>query len=202
MKVGVFGGTFDPIHLGHLIIAEQCREQAKLDQVRFVPSARPPHKLDQEISAFDRRSDMIQLAIAGHRAFRVDELEKGRPGPSFTADTLAELQQSDPDAELSLIIGSDCLPDLPTWHDPVRIVKQASLLVTARPGWDIWSPEQLRTAIKLPSEIPLHMQVISIPLIDIASRDLRRRVSEARSIRYFVPSAVAAYIADKGMYKG
>lgn len=202
MKIGVFGGTFDPIHLGHLIIAEQCREQANLDQVRFVPSARPPHKSEKEISAFERRSDMLQLAIAGHPAFRVDELEKDRPGPSFTADTLAELHRSYPGAELYLMIGSDCLPDLPGWHDPVRIVKQASILVTARPGWDVWSPEQLRTAIKLPDDVPLHMQVLSIPLIDIASRDLRRRVSEGRSIRYFVPSAVTAYVADKGMYRG
>jgi nicotinate-nucleotide adenylyltransferase len=202
MKIGVFGGTFDPIHLGHLIIAEQCREQASLDQVRFVPSARPPHKSERDISAFERRSDMIQLAIAGHPAFRVDELEKDRAGPSYTADTLAELHRANPGADLYLIIGSDCVPDLPGWHDPVRVVTQASLLVTARPGWAIWSVEQLREALKLTKDVALNMQIVSIPLIDIASRDLRRRVAEGSSIRYFVPGAVAAYIADKKMYRG
>ena len=201
MKIGVFGGTFDPVHLAHLIIAEQCREQASLDQVWFVPSARPPHKSEREISAFDRRSDMIQLAIAGQPAFRVNELEKDRPGPSYTADTLDELHRANPGAEFYLILGSDCLPDLPGWHDPVRIVKQAALLVAARPGWAVWSAEQLRTALKLPDDLPLQMQIISIPLIDIASRDLRRRAAEGKSIRYFVPAAVAAYIADKGMYR-
>jgi nicotinate-nucleotide adenylyltransferase len=201
MKIGVFGGTFDPVHQAHLIIAEQCREQANLDQVRFVPSARPPHKSEQEISAFDRRADMIQLAIAGHPAFRIDELEKDRSGPSYTADTLEQLHRDNSGAELYLILGADCLPDLPGWHDPVRIVKQATLLVTARLGWAMWSVEQLRAALKLTPDVELNMQVVSIPLIDIASRDLRRRVAEGKSIRYFVPSSVAAYIADKKMYR-
>src|SRR5262245_15277186 len=201
MKIGVFGGTFDPVHQAHLIIAEQCREQANLDQVRFVPSARPPHKSEQEISAFDRRADMIQLAIAGHPAFRIDELEKDRAGPSYTADTLAELHRTHPDAELYLMLGADCLPDLPSWHDPVRIVKQATLLVIARPGWAMWPTEQLREALKLAADVELKMQVVSVPFIDIASRDLRRRVAEGKSIRYLVPSAVAAYIADKNMYR-
>lgn len=201
MRIGVFGGTFDPVHLAHLIIAEQCREQANLDQVWFVPSARPPHKSEREISAFDRRSDMIQLAIAGQPAFRVNELEKDRPGPSYTADTLEELHRENPGAEFFLMIGSDCMPDLPGWHDPVRIVKQATLLVAARPGWAIWSAEQLRIALKLTDDVPLRIQIISIPQIDIASRDLRRLVAERKSIRYFVPAAVGAYIADKGMYR-
>ncbi len=200
MKIGVFGGTFDPVHLAHLIVAEQCREQANLDQVWFVPAARPPHKTDKEISAFDRRSDMIQLAIAGQPVFRVNALEKDRPGPSYTADTLEEMQRANPGVELHLILGSDCLPDLPGWHDPIRIVRQASLLIAARPGWAVWSEVELRTALKLPDDVPLRMQVASIPLIDIASRDLRRRVAEGKSIRYFVPAAVEAYIADKQMY--
>jgi len=91
MRIGIFGGTFDPIHQGHLIIAEQCREQAPLDEVWFVPSARPPHKARPDLTRFDKRADMIQLAIAGHAQFRLSEIEKDRPGPSYTADTLAEL---------------------------------------------------------------------------------------------------------------
>ena len=200
MRIGVFGGTFDPVHLGHLIIAEQCREQAQLEQVWFVPAARPPHKSGQELSPFDRRSDMLQLAIAGQPAFRVEEIEKDRPGPSYTADTLAELRRMHPAIELYLILGSDCLPDLPGWHDPPRIVAQAKLLVTERPGFPMWPAEKLRAAIHLPDEARLELQIVPMPLIEIASRDLRRRVAEGRSIRYMVPHAVAAYVADKKMY--
>lgn len=201
MRIGVFGGTFDPVHVGHLIMAEQCREQVHLDEVWFVPSARPPHKSAQALSPFDKRVDMLQLAIAGHPVFRVNELEKDRPGPSYTADTLAELNRAHPNADLHLIIGSDCLPDLPTWHEPLRIVAQATLVVTARPGWPVWSPEQLHAAMRLPAAEMLRMRVVEVPLIDIASRDLRGRVAGGRSIRYFVPHAVAAYIADKGLYR-
>src|SRR5713101_6699269 len=107
MRIGVFGGTFDPIHLAHLIIAEQCREQAQLDQVWFVPAARPPHKLDRPVTPFAQRVEMLALAIAGHPAFRIDELEKERSGTTYTVDTLAELQRRHPDAEFWLTIGSD-----------------------------------------------------------------------------------------------
>src|SRR3954447_934550 len=135
MRVGVFGGTFDPIHLGHLILAEQCREQGQLDQVWFVPSARPPHKDAPAITPFAQRVEMLQLAVAGQPAFRVDELEKDRPGPSFTADTLEAIQRRQPQDELFLLLGADALHDLPAWHEPARIVRAATLLVSARPGW-------------------------------------------------------------------
>src|SRR5919199_5145855 len=112
MRVGIFGGTFDPVHLGHLILAEQCREQGQLDQVWFIPAARPPHKQDQSLAPFAQRVEMLSLAIAGNPAFRIDELEKDRAGPSYTVDTLAELQRHHPGTEWFLLIGSDCLPDL------------------------------------------------------------------------------------------
>src|SRR5947209_7542943 len=98
-KIAVFGGTFDPVHLGHLIMAEQCREQARLDQVWFIPAARPPHKHEDELTSFTRRAEMLALAVAGHSAFRVDELEKDRAGPSYTADTLQELAQRHADVD-------------------------------------------------------------------------------------------------------
>ncbi len=201
MKIGVFGGTFDPVHLGHLVIAEQCREQAKLDEVWFLPSARPPHKARPDLTPFERRADMIQLAIAGHAQFRVSDIEKDRPGPSYTADTLAELRRQRPEVDWHLILGSDCLPDLAHWHEPLRVVAQAKLAVVARPGWPVWSAEQLQNSLRLADDQRLHLQVVSVPLIEIASRDLRRRVAEGRSVRYMVPAAVAAYIADKGLYK-
>jgi nicotinate-nucleotide adenylyltransferase len=201
MRIGIFGGTFDPIHQGHLIIAEQCREQARLDEVWFLPSARPPHKARPDLTPLDKRADMIQLAIAGHAQFRASEIEKDRPGPSYTADTLAELRKERPEVDWHLILGSDCLPDLASWHEPLRVVAQAKLVIVARPGWPVWSAEQLRTSLRLREDQALHLQIVSVPLIEIASRDLRRRVAEGRSVRYMVPAPVAACIADKGLYK-
>jgi nicotinate-nucleotide adenylyltransferase len=190
MRIGVFGGTFDPVHLGHLIFAEQAREQARLDRVLFVPAARPPHKLAQPMTPFVRRSEMLALATAGQPAFRVDELEKDRPGPSYTADTLADLKAREGGAELFLLLGSDCLPDLAGWHEPQRIFELATILVMARPGW----------AIESASSIP-KIQKIDAPLVDISSRDLRQRVAAARTIRYLVPAAVDAYIASHRLYQ-
>jgi nicotinate-nucleotide adenylyltransferase len=201
MRIGIFGGTFDPIHQGHLIIAEHCREQARLDEVWFMPSARPPHKARPDLTPFDKRSDMIQLAIAGNSQFRVCEIEKERAGPSYTADTLAELRGQRPEVDWHLILGSDCLPDLAGWHEPLRVIAHAKLVVVARPGWPVWTAEQLRKSLRLREDQALELQVVSVPLIEIASRDLRRRVAEGRSVRYMVPAAVAAYIADKGLYK-
>jgi nicotinate-nucleotide adenylyltransferase len=201
MRIGVFGGTFDPVHLGHLILAEQCRDQGRLDLVLFIPAARPPHKQEQPLTPFGRRAEMLALAVAGQPAFRVDELEKDRAGPSYTADTLAELRRRHSGAELFLLVGADTLHDLPGWREPARIVEQAGLLVVERPGWAQPSPEWLRVALGLPEGAPLRQQVIESPLIHIASRDLRRRVAEGRTIRYLVPRAVEAYIADKHLYR-
>jgi nicotinate-nucleotide adenylyltransferase len=201
MRIGVFGGTFDPVHFGHLIMAEQCREQGRLDQVLFVPAALPPHKQSQPISPFGKRVEMLALAIAGHSAFRVDELEKSRPGPSFTVDTLRELQDRHTAAELTLIMGADCLPDLAHWREPERIAELAMLAVVGRPGWSVWPPEQLRSALRLPPQAPLRQMAVHAPLIDISSRDLRRRAAEGRSLRYLVPRAVEEYIAVHQLYQ-
>jgi nicotinate-nucleotide adenylyltransferase len=202
MRVGVFGGTFDPVHLGHLILAEQCREQGRLDEVWFIPSARPPHKLDRPLTPFAQRAEMLALAVAGHPAFRIDEIEKDRPGPSFTADTLAELHARHPDAELFLLLGSDTLPDLPLWHNPQDVVRRAGLLVVMRPGHPLLPESDLRARLQLPDETPLRLQAVEMPLIDIASRDLRRRAAAGRSLRYLVPRAVECYLQDKHLYRG
>jgi nicotinate-nucleotide adenylyltransferase len=135
MRIGVCGGTFDPVHLGHLVLAEQSREQAALDQVWFIPSARPPHKQDRSVSPFHHRLEMLQLAIAGHAAFRVNDLEAERPGVSYTADTLNELRSRNPGDDFDFIIGSDCLPDLVHWYQPARILELAELIVVKREGW-------------------------------------------------------------------
>src|SRR5262245_12759415 len=135
MRVGIFGGTFDPIHYGHLIVAEQAREQAGLDQVWFVPSARPPHKADRVVSPFDRRADMLTLAIAGHEdRFRVETIENDRPGLSYTADTLDALAAAHPDHEWFLLLGADSVRDLPGWYEPLRIIDRTTILAAGRPG--------------------------------------------------------------------
>jgi nicotinate-nucleotide adenylyltransferase len=201
MRIGVFGGTFDPVHLGHLIVAEQCREQGRLDQVRFVPAASPPHKQGQPVTPFARRVEMLALAIAGQPAFRIDELEKDRPGPSYTVHTLEEIHRREPGAELFLPVGSDTLLDLPSWYQPARIVELAALLVTARPGWPVPPLADVEAALRLPPGARLRVEVVEAPQIDIASRDLRRRAAEGRSLRYLVPRAVEAYIHDKHLYR-
>jgi nicotinate-nucleotide adenylyltransferase len=201
MRIGVFGGTFDPVHLAHLILAEQCREQGRLDQVLFVPAARPPHKQGIELTPFAQRVEMLSLAISGQPAFRIDELEKDRPGPSYTVQTLEQIQQRQPNAELFLLVGGDTLRDLPLWYQPATIVARATLLVTARPGTDLPTVEELRAQMKLGAGVPLRVEMVPIPLIGIASSDLRQRVRDGRSIRFQVPRAVEAYIRDKQLYR-
>lgn len=200
-RIGVFGGTFDPVHVAHLILAEQCREQGRLDQVWFVPSARPPHKQDHPRTPFGQRVEMLALALAGYPAFQLNEVERERPGPSYTADTLDELHRRHPGTDFWLIIGSDSLADLPVWHAPNRIVSQAGLLVVARPGWQVLDAGHLRQALRVPEGQALRLQAVSMPLLEIASRDLRQRAREDRSLRYFVPRAVECYIETHHLYR-
>jgi nicotinate-nucleotide adenylyltransferase len=202
MRVGVFGGAFDPVHYGHLILAEQCREQAALEQVWFVPAARHPFKSDPAGTPFERRSEMLRLAIAGNPNFTVNEIEKDRPGPSYTADTLEALRDRHPDAELHFLLGSDSLPDLPKWRSPERIVAAAALVIMERPGHSPMSADDLRAAMGLPADGTLRMTVVDAPLIDLASRDIRRRIAAGRSVRYMLPRAVEVYIEEKGLYRG
>jgi nicotinate-nucleotide adenylyltransferase len=200
MRIGIFGGTFDPIHYGHLILAEQCREQGPLDEVWFLPAPRPPHKGEHALTRFEQRVEMLTLAIAGNPAFRIDEMEKERTGPSYTAETLAELHRRHPGDEFFLMVGSDTLADLPSWREPQQVVRLASLLVARRPNHDVTPVDELRVRLALPESIPLQIEVVEMPLIDIASRDLRRRAAADRSLRYFLPRAVEIYIQDKHLY--
>jgi nicotinate-nucleotide adenylyltransferase len=199
--VGVFGGTFDPVHLGHLILAEQCREQAALDEVLFIPSARPPHKQNLALTAFERRVEMLALAISGQPAFRINELEKDRPGPSYTVDTLRTLSERESAPELFLILGADSVNDLPGWYDPCGILRLATLLVVARPAWEMPPTSALRQTLNCGDDVPVRVEMVRCPLIDIASRDLRQRIAAGQSIRYMVPRAVEAYIHEKKLWR-
>jgi nicotinate-nucleotide adenylyltransferase len=201
MRVGVFGGTFDPVHLGHLILAEQAREQGRLDEVWFVPAARPPHKSESDLTRFEQRAEMLALAIAGHAAFRVLDIENDRPGPSYTVDTLSELQRSSPQADFWLLIGSDTLADLGSWHEKTRLPELAGLLVMARPGYALPGEDRVREDLGIRPGAALRMDTVDVPLIDISSRDIRRRTSAGRSIRYFLPRSVEVYIKEKRLYQ-
>jgi nicotinate-nucleotide adenylyltransferase len=201
MRIGIFGGTFDPVHLGHLIVAEQCREQARLDQVLFVPAARPPHKVEHHLTPFAQRVEMLALACAGYPSLQIEEMEKDRPGPSFTVETVEQIHQRHPEAELFLMLGADTLHDLPHWYEPARIVRLARILVVPRSDWVMLSPEELRKSLRLPPDVPLQMQLISVPAIGIASRDLRRRAAEGSSLRFLVPRAVEMFIQEKRLYQ-
>jgi nicotinate-nucleotide adenylyltransferase len=200
MRIGVFGGTFDPVHLAHLILAEQCREQARLDQVLFVPAALPPHKQQQPLTSFGQRVEMLSLAISGNAAFRIEELEKDRPGPSYTVDTLTQLHQARPNDELCFILGSDTLQELPLWYQPRRILELATLLVNARADWPVPAEAELRAMLQVDADFPLRWQVIDAPSMAVSSRDIRKRIAEGRSVRYMIPRALEAYIADKRLY--
>lgn len=197
MRLGLFGGTFDPIHLGHLILAEACREACGLDRVWFVVTASPPHKRGERTGVGDRL-EMARIATAGHPGFEVSEIEAGEDGPHYSYRTLERLSGERAGDELFFLIGADSLADLPTWRRPERIAELATIVVVNRPGIDpgvMVEPPDLGAAAR-----PL--QIVTVPPIGISSTDLRRRVAEGRTIRYQVPRGVEAYIGERGLYRG
>lgn len=192
--VGMLGGTFDPIHWGHLLLGEQAREQLGLATVLFVPSAQPPHKLKRPITDAAHRLAMTELAAAPNPHFSVSRRELDRPGPSYTITTIRELR-AEGHARLFLIIGADALVEIMTWFSPDDIFSEAHVVAAPRPGFDL---EQAREA--LGDTRVAQVRLLDMPLVDISASDIRRRVGEGRSIRYMVPDAVADYIAAHGLY--
>jgi len=191
MKVGVMGGTFDPIHLGHLRAAENAREGLALDEVRFLPAQVPPHRPAPASSARDRFA-MVALATSSHPRFVADDLELRREGPSYTVDTVARLREERPADEVVLIVGSDTLPELPSWKDYDRLRRLCSVAVVSRPG-DGGPGKDAPAAAGV--------QHVPGPGLPVSATDIRQRVKEGRSVRYLVPDAVADYIAKRGLYR-
>jgi nicotinate-nucleotide adenylyltransferase len=200
MNIGVFGGTFDPPHTGHLILAERCREEAGLDQIWFLVSYVPPHKADRQITRFEQRCEMVTLATTGQPAFRVEPIEKELPPPNYTAHTFAELQARHPAHSFALIIGGDSLNDLPTWYKPAEVVKLAKLVAVPRPGVTLMSAAELAARIGVPAG-QVRLQVVECPQVDIASRDIRQRVSEGKTVRFLMPRGVEEYVRERKLYK-
>jgi nicotinate-nucleotide adenylyltransferase len=199
MRLGIYGGTFDPVHFGHLLLAEQCREQCGLDQIWFVPAGTPPHKQDTGITPGPRRAEMLEFALAGYANFAVNTLEIKRSGPSYTVETLRHLRQEHPEHELFLLVGTDSLEDLPLWRAPAEIAALATLVVANRGNAPQPDLEPLR--LHLGTEAVDRIQVAQMPGIDFSSRDIRRRVQQGQSIRYMTPRAVEQYILEHRLYR-
>ena len=200
--VGVFGGSFNPIHFGHLLLADDICEALRLDRILFVPAAQPPHKPASELAAVEHRYRMTALAVNEHPRFAVSDLEVRRSGPSYTVDTLTALV---PEGELFLLIGSETFLDLLSWREPRQVARLARLVVVPRTGAD-FDPDA-PAAQKVLAELglaafgtpggPILHRAASLP---ISGSDLRRRAREGRSLAYRMPEAVAAYIRQHGLY--
>jgi nicotinate-nucleotide adenylyltransferase len=198
MRLGIFGGTFDPVHFGHLLLAEQCRETCRLDEVWFLPSGSPPHKEGAGISAAAARAEMLELATAGHAAFSVSRMEFERTGATFTIDTLAQLRAENPSRELFFLIGGDSLDDFPKWREPGQIAELATIVAVNRgdqPAIDLAGVEA-----KLGEAVASRIQVVTMPGVSLSASDIRRRVRTGKSIRYMTPAAVEVYIAQHKLY--
>lgn len=187
MKIGILGGTFNPIHIGHLILAEEVREKLGLDKVIFVPAYLPPHKDNSDIAAAGARFAMLELAIKGNRYFSVSDAEIKRDGRSYTIDTVREFKKTYPADELYFITGSDLLKYLDEWKDLGEIIKMVKFIVGTRPGYPL-------------EKIPSYISTVAIRAVDVSAFEIRACIKGNKSFRYLVPEAVYKYIAKKKLY--
>ena len=201
MRLGLYGGSFDPVHYGHLLLAECCLEALALDEVWLIPAATAPHKQGQQPAAAKHRLQMIELALAGHEQIRASSIEIDRGGVSYTVETLTEVHTLHPQATLFLLMGADSLRDLPTWREPARICQLAIPAVVRRgsaaePDFSVLTPfvSAERLAI-IPSA------QVQMPLIELSSTDLRERAATGQSLRFRTPRAVEKYIETHGLYR-
>jgi len=200
--IGILGGTFDPIHIAHLAVAEEARESLGLDQVLFIPAGQPPHKPDQAVTPGDERLAMIELAIAGNPAFAASRIELDREGPSYTVDTLralrAERAAAGASTDLVFIVSSEAFAAFATWREPRQVLELATIAVAPRDGF----PDATREAVV--REFPEHADRVVFldgPRLRLSASDLRERAGAGRSLRYLVPDAVAAHIEDHALYR-
>ncbi len=190
-RVGLFGGSFNPPHLAHLIVAEQVREQVGLDQVLWVPCHTPPHKDERELAAPHHRLAMVRLAVEGNPFFVASDVEIRRGGRSYTIDTIRALQTQHPEWELTLILGEDSLRTFHTWRAPEEIVARVPLIVYRRPK---------APAHPVDPRFLARTTFVEAPLLEISATEIRRRCREGRSIRYLVPEPVRQYIIKNQLY--
>ena len=200
-RIGLYGGSFDPIHFGHLISARSIAEQLSLERIVLIPSARPPHKRGVVLCDARHRLAMARLAVAGDPLFEVSDVEMHREGPSYTIDTVGEFRSRlGQEAELFWIIGADSLPELPTWHRIAELVARVQIVTATRPGWNPPAIESLAAVVGAVRARGLFDYCVSTPSVEISSTQIRERVATARSIRYLTPDKVTSYISANGLY--
>lgn len=202
MKIGLMGGTFDPIHNGHLVTAEEARYQFDLEKVIFIPSARPPHKMERRRSPIEDRYSMVELAIVENAHLSISTLETEREGLSYTIDTLREIHRVyGGEVELFFITGADAILEILTWKDPGEILAESQLIAATRPGYPLERLKQALPEFNSHGEPAMgRVHAMEIPALSISSTDIRGRVREGRPFRYLVPELVWEYISDKGLY--
>ena len=197
-RIGVFGGTFDPPHIGHLILATEACEELRFDRLLWVLTPVPPHKLDQSLTSLEHRLEMLELAISDEPNFVLSRIEIDRPGPHYTVDSMRLLADEYPSADLTLLIGGDSLRDLPTWHRPADLVSACHEIgVIRRPDDSVdlsaWERQVPGTQAKV--------RFVDAPLLDISSRAIRRRIREKLPFRYYLSPPVYDYILKNGLYR-
>ncbi|MFC1944424.1 nicotinate-nucleotide adenylyltransferase [Chloroflexota bacterium] len=199
-RTGILGGTFDPIHCGHLVIAGEVQSRLGLDEVVFIPAGQPWLKSDIAVTSGVHRLRMLMLAVEGLPGFVVSTIEIDRSGPSYSVDTVSALAaERGREVDLYFILGIDALAELPLWKEPGRMVEMCRLVGVSRPGWESFDPSSLEEA--LPG-ISSRLIILDLPLADVSSTDIRRRVSAGLSIRDLVPGEVEDYIIEHGLYRG
>ncbi len=204
MSIGLYGGSFNPIHFGHLISARSVAEQLGLSKIVLIPSASPPHKRAEDLAPAADRLEMARLAVAGDPLFEVDDLELRRTGPSYTFDTVTEYRaRVGPNTRLCWLIGADSLPELATWSRIARLVEAVEIVTAARPGWRRSDDElkALRAAIGDNAVGKLLRSCLVTPEIGISASEIRDRIRSGKSVRYLLPRAVAEYISGRRLYQ-
>ncbi|MCV0403369.1 MAG: nicotinate-nucleotide adenylyltransferase [Chloroflexi bacterium] len=197
-RIGVFGGTFDPPHVGHLWLAAMAADAVGLDRVLFMPAAQPPHKGERLVTRAADRLLMTRLAIDGDPAFELSGLEMERPGPSYTIDSIVDLKRLHPDDELLLVMAADSLEQIDTWREPDRLLDEVRWIVGPRPGTK--PPDPARLAERF-GERASRIELLNGPALDVSASEIRRRVAAGETIRYLVPRDVEEMIIERGMYR-
>lgn len=201
MRLGLFGGSFDPVHYGHLLLAETCREHARLDEVWFMPAAAPPHKRDAVLAGGKERIEMLRLAVGGAGGLQVSTLEIDRGGVSYTVDTLRTLHEQRPGDELFLLMGADTLYDLPKWREPQAILELATPVVVQRRGSLVPDFSVLEKLVDPQRLQGFRDYIVPMPVMELSSTELRQRAHEGHSLRFRTPRAVEKYIETQGLYR-
>lgn len=196
MRLGIYGGTFDPIHYGHLLLAERCREALRLDEVWFIPAGNPPHKQGRVTTPAKARAEMVEFAVSGFPEFRVSRMEMERGGPSYTVQTLELIRASDPTREVFLLMGADSIAELVTWREPARILELSQVVAVNRAGE---SPD-LSSLSDLLQQTGRTVRTVEMPAMGVSASEIRSRVARQFSIRFLTPRPVEMYIRQHKLY--